>query len=382
MRGACAGLLWLAVALAAEPPARFGEHVLATDLKGGYQVVPLDVNRDGRLDLVALASGMTDLVWFEAPRWERHVLASGLSRMINLASCSAGEDGFPEIVVAHAFENEARRSLGIVSLLRAAGDPLRPWTAVEIDRLPTSHRLRCADIDGSGKPVVVNAPLTGAKAEKPDFKDRVPLVYYRPGEWQRRLIGQETEGILHGIFVCDWDGDGRDDILTASFLGIHAYCPGPGGRWRRLEIARGDPAPWPRSGASDVAVGRLRGERFLATIEPWHGHQVAVYRRSRGGWRREVVDDSLADGHTILAADLNGDGLDEILAGYRGTGRSVYIYYARDRRGRAWSRTVLDQGGIAAASCAVADLNADGRPDIACIGSATANLKWYENRVD
>jgi hypothetical protein len=26
-----------------------------------------------------------------------------------------------------------------------------------------------------------------------------------------------------------------------------------------------------------------------------------------------------------------------------------------------------------------ADLNGDGRPDIACIGSATANLKWYEN---
>jgi hypothetical protein len=25
------------------------------------------------------------------------------------------------------------------------------------------------------------------------------------------------------------------------------------------------------------------------------------------------------------------------------------------------------------------DLNGDGRPDIACIGSATANLKWYEN---
>ena len=25
------------------------------------------------------------------------------------------------------------------------------------------------------------------------------------------------------------------------------------------------------------------------------------------------------------------------------------------------------------------DMNGDGRPDIACIGAATANLKWYEN---
>jgi hypothetical protein len=379
MRGAGAWLLLLAVPLSAAEPARFAEHVLATDLKGGYQVAPLDVNRDGRIDLVALASGMTDLVWFEAPNWERHVLASGLSRMINLAACGAGENGYPEIVVAHAFENEAQRSLGIVSLLRVSGDPRRPWAAIEIDRLPTSHRLRCADIDGSGKPVVVNAPLTGIRAEKPDFRDCVPLVYYRPGEWKRRLIGEENEGVVHGIHVCDWDGDGREDILTASFLGIHAYCLGRNGQWRRLEIARGDPAPWPRCGASDVTVGHLRGERFLATIEPWHGHQVAVYRRSRGAWTRQVIDDTLADGHTILAADFNGDGLDEIVAGYRGPGRSVYIYYARDRRGRSWSRAVLDPGGIAAASCAAADLNRDGRPDIACIGSATANLKWYEN---
>ncbi|MFY9570394.1 MAG: hypothetical protein WAV20_03195 [Blastocatellia bacterium] len=42
-------------------------------------------------------------------------------------------------------------------------------------------------------------------------------------------------------------------------------------------------------------------------------------------------------------------------------------------------RQTLDDGGIAAAGCAVLDLNGDGRLDLACIGSATANLKWYEN---
>lgn len=376
-----AGWWWvlLALPLLGASPARFREHVLATELKGGYQVVPLDVNRDGQADLVALASGMSELVWFEGPRWERRVLASGMSRMINLTSCSSDAGGYPEIVVAHAFENEAKRSLGTVSVLRRAGDPLQPWTVTEIDRLPTSHRLRCADFDGSGKPVVVNAPLTGIRAEKPDFRDQVPLVYYRPGEWKRHLIGEENEGVMHGIDVYDWDGDGRDDILTASFSGIHAYCLGQSGRWRRLEIAKGDPSPWPRSGASDVTVGRLGKRRFLASIEPWHGNQVAVYRQNRGGWVRQVIDDTLVDGHTIAAADLNNDGLDEIVAGYRGAGRSVHIYYAGDPEGRSWSRTVLDNGGIAAASCVAVDLNGDNRPDLTCIGSATANLKWYEN---
>jgi hypothetical protein len=42
-----------------------------------------------------------------------------------------------------------------------------------------------------------------------------------------------------------------------------------------------------------------------------------------------------------------------------------------------WSRQVLDEGGMAAAACTAADLDLDGRADILCIGTATANLKWY-----
>ena len=34
---------------------------------------------------------------------------------------------------------------------------------------------------------------------------------------------------------------------------------------------------------------------------------------------------------------------------------------------------------MAGAGCAAADLNADTRMDIVCIGTATANVKWYEN---
>ena len=95
-----------------------------------------------------------------------------------------------------------------------------------------------------------------------------------------------------------------------------------------------------------------------------------------GQWQRQVIDDSLRDGHTILTADLNGDGSDEVIAGYRGKG--VNVYYAQDPQGERWSKQVLDDT-ISAAACAIVDLNGDGRPDIACIGSSTANLKWYEN---
>ncbi len=202
-------------------------------------------------------------------------------------------------------------------------------------------------------------------------------MFYRPDGWKRETIRPENTGLVHGLFVIDWDGDGRDEILTAGFEGIHLFKMSRDGRWTRREIARGNPAPWPKSGTSDIAVGQLRHERFLAAIEPWHGNQVSVYRLRRKQWERKVIDATLVDGHTIQTADFNGDGNDEILAGFRGKGHSVYIYYSEG--GGNWTRRTLDDGGISAAACAVADLNADGRPDVVCIGAATANLKWYEN---
>ncbi len=369
----------LAAAAGASGPEQFREHSIATGLTGGYQVLAEDLDRDGDADLIALASGMDELVWFENPGWKRHVLAAGVSRMINLAACGDDGRGHPVIVLAQGFSSQAAKSTGEVLVLRAGGDLRSPWRTTEIDRLPTSHRIRCAAVDGSGEHVYVNAPLMGSEAQPPDYRDHVPLVLYRPGEWQRELIGDENEGVMHGIFVTDFDGDGRDEILTASFVGIHLYDFADS-TWTRSQIARGDPSEWPRSGASDLAVGGLRQTRFIASIEPWHGNQVAVYTKRDTGWTRNVIDDSLVDGHTIVAADLTGDGRDEIIAGYRGEGRSVYLYHAREEAAGEWERMTLDDGGIACASCAVADLNDDGRPDIACIGSATANLKWYENR--
>lgn len=375
-------IIFLLVTLLAGTPVaaqfQFREHTLATDLRGGYQVVVADLNRDRKPDLIALASGMKELVWFENPNWTRHVIINNASRMINCAASDTDGDGIPEIALAQEFSNNPAQSIGIVSILKHNGDSTQLWEAKEIDRLPTSHRLRFADIDGSGKKVLVNAPLANASAQLPDYNGNVPLVIYRPGDWKREVISTALAGVLHGVSIIDVDRDGREDVLTASFVGVDVFRFGKDAKWLRTNLTKGDPAPWPKSGASEIAVGMLGKERFLTTIEPWHGNQVAVYRFGQTDWKRLVIDDTLVDGHTLLTADLNGDGRDEIIAGYRGEGRSVNVYWF-DTKTKKWMKQVLDNGGIAAAACAVADLNGDGKLDVACIGSATMNLKWYEN---
>ena len=161
--------------LAAQTP-RFIEHTIATGLKGGYQVVAADINHDGKPDLIALASGMPDLVWYENPTWERHVIVSGLNHMINCAAEDIDGDGVQEIAIAWNFANNAANSIGNIGILRHDGDPARPWKLQEIDKLTTSHRLRWADIDGSGRKVLVVAPLTGPKAAPPEYTGQTPLV--------------------------------------------------------------------------------------------------------------------------------------------------------------------------------------------------------------
>lgn len=373
-------LVFLVFSLSHRATAQFKlqEHTIATDLRGGYQVVVADLNRDSKPDLIALASGMNELVWFENPNWTRHVIINNASRMINCAAYDTDGDGISEIALAQEFSNNPANSIGIVSILKHKGDPTQLWEAKEIDRLPTSHRLRFADVDGSGKKILVNAPLANAYAQAPDYKGNVPLVIYRPDSWKRETISTALAGVLHGITILDADRDGREDIWTASFLGVDVFRFGKDAKWLRTNLTKGNPSQWPKSGASEIAAGMLNKERFLTTIEPWHGNQVAIYRFGKTDWERLIIDDTLNDGHTLLTADLNADGRDEIIAGYRGEGRSVNVY-SFDTKAKKWMKQVLDNGGIAAAACAVADLNGDGKIDVACIGSATTNLKWYEN---
>ena len=368
------------VSAAADPfVARFTAHTLDIGLTGGYQVIVTDLNRDGKPDILAVASGLKEIRWYENPNWQPHVLVTGINQPINAAAYDVDGDGIPEIALAHEFSNVYGKSAGVVSILTHQGDPAGPWAIKEIDRVPTSHRVRFVDIDGSGKKVLVNFPLIGSQATAPDYRDRVSLLMYRPGEWRREVVTDAEEGVVHGILPTVWGSGPRQALLSASFLGVHALTFDQG-KWSRLLVVKDDPAAWPQSGASDVAAGKVGRGRLLATIEPWHGNKVAIYTEAKGAWTRREIDQTLADGHTIVVGDFDGDGVDEVVAGERRGARSVYLYRRASAKDDRWSKERLDDGGMAAAGCDVADLNADTRLDVVCIGTATANLKWYENR--
>jgi hypothetical protein len=374
---AVAAILGLAPSRLA-PPANFATHEIATGLTDGYQVIAADINHDGKPDLVALASGLPELVWYENPSWKRHVIAGGFRGLINVAAADLDGDGIPELAVAYGFSTRPDQSSGDVAILTHGADVTQPWTIRVIDHVPSAHRLRWYT-DRDGQRWLINAPLAAATAGPPNYDGVTPIYAYRAPNFVRESLPSEESGVVHaveprGAPFCD------ACLLSAGFAGIHQYDHSTGG-WTHSLVARGNGAPVPNGGSSEAAVGRLRGSNafFLASIEPWHGNQVVIYRpTSSGTLSRQVIDTTVVDGHTLVTADVDGDGADEVIVGQRGGSRSLWIY-AANRDGTDWTRTTIDNGGMAGAGCVAVDLNGDSRIDIACIGTATANLKWYEN---
>jgi FG-GAP-like repeat len=357
-------------------PLRFRAHRIDA-FPGGYQVSVADLNGDGRPDVLGLSTNPAALAWYQNPAWTKHAISVDAKQLIDVAPLDADGDGRIDLALASDF-NLRRSETGRLHFL-TRGRSGETWTAREIAAEPTSHRLRWADVEGDGRRELVVVPIIGAGATEPAFAVPAPLALYRPPGWKRTVIDQ-AQHVVHGVRVVDWDARAGQELLTASFEGVNLFA-WRDRRWQRTAIGAGDQTPGPKRGASEVALGQLgKGGRFVAAVEPWHGHQVVVYTppAGKGLWRRRVIDDSLVDAHALATGDLDGDGRDEIVAGFRGKGWRLLLYRSPD--GAAWERTVLDDGDMAASGVYLADLNQDGRLDIVAIGSASANLKWYESR--
>jgi hypothetical protein len=370
---------------------QFKAHLVGR-LPGGYKVAVVDVDRDGKPDVIGLATTPSCLAWYRNPTWEKHILTSGTKEFIDLAPHDIDMDGRMDLAIADEFGMSRTNSGGLVHWLPCPTDATQEWPMHAVGAEPTSHRLRWADLDGDGHKELVVAPIMGRNAKAPLWDVGVKLVFYRipapptTEPWKPVIIDDRLT-VLHGLCIVDSDHDGRDDILTASLEGVHLYqSQGQGDKisWRKTQLGSGEQTDQAKRGSSEIAVGSLKANHrgFLAAIEPWHGDKVVVYTPESTPdalWQRAVIDSTFNEGHALICADLDGDHEDEIIAGYRGKGASLYLYDCRDSVGKKWGRIALDKGDMAASGLDVADINGDSRLDIIAVGTATANIKWYEN---
>jgi hypothetical protein len=374
-------------------PVELERTVIDSNFPGAYQVEVADVNGDKKPDVIAVGGGTC--AWYENPTWKKRIVSDSNQTpgIISSATADITGDGKAEIAIAYDFEMDSPKK-GKLALATQGANPDGPWLINPVADVGSIHRLRWGDFDADGHADLVVAPIFGSRAKPPKYDEEnasIAVFYFKNvgGQirWENEVLFASFP-VLHAIDVLpDPTQDGRQVVLTASNAGVSKLTKlGANvlGSWTLHPVVTGAGGVTPKTGSSEVHVGTLADrQRFLTTIEPWHGSEVVFYLKEKptDTWpgKRHVIDDQIMDGHALWVADVDGDGNDEIFAGHRGLGHRVSMYTFDPKLKNMWKRTVIDSD-VAAQDLRGGDLDGDGKPDVVAVGGSTHNVVWYHPR--
>ena len=367
---------------AADPPEpKFRAQDIDTAVNIGYGIAIADVDGDGKPDII-LADQKT-VQWYHNPDWKKHVIAENLTMQDNVcvAARDLDGDGKCEIAVGAGWNPGDTLNSGAVFYLLPPADRTQKWTPVKLHHEPTVHRMHWA-LNPAGKWDLIVKPLHGKGNKGGEGVGGQVLSYSMPtdpkAEWKTTVVSDFMH-LTHNFQPINWDNDPEHELLIAGKEGVWFFGQSTG-TWKKRQFTD--------QPTGEVRDGKLPGgARFLATIEPMHGTTAAFYKQPEKGkalWPRQVLDDTLKDGHAVAVTDLLGIGSDQVIIGWRGmTPKAVpgvKVFTPLDSEGKQWRTTQVSAAEVAIEDLKAADLNGDGKPDLILAGRQTKNLRilWNE----
>ena len=233
---------------------------------------------------------------------------------------------------------------------RFTSAPLRE----EADR---TYSAALADLDGDGDLDIV------ASNDRPDQK----LVYRNDGNGRYTVAGTfgAPEWSTRYVTVADLNGDARPDLIVANRGG--AASPGKPSFVCLNDGAGAFPAcsPLATSSATIIVASDLDRDGAIDLFVPHRdgGRSLVFWNDGTGRFAAapDTVGPARSSVRAAAAADIDGDGVMDLLAGDQSTG--VYIMFGAGRRSFS-SPVALPTRQMVPGAVAIVDLDRDGRADI------------------
>ncbi len=361
----------------------FRKHTI--DLGPSETAAVVDMNRDGRLDIV---SGEN---WFEqasaaapgeGPRWIKHKFRSlgytgfYLEDLSDLVIDVNG-DGYPDIATCSFWTKP-------LSWWENPGAKKQPWKEYQLQPSTSVEFAFLVDILNTGKPQQL----------LPQYGDsHFPLTWYElsgkggDAAWIPHVISNRSYG--HGIGAGDVNGDGRTDIITPKGW-FEAPADPRNGHWIfHPEFDLG--------GTGFIYTLDVNGDG-LPDLVTSYGHDYGIFwyeqKKDEVGvryWVKRLIDDSWSQAHAVTLVDLNGDGRMDIVTGKRymahnghdpGDHEPLGVYwYEPFMAGNSvqWRRHVIDYSTRTGGGMQIPVVDIDGDGDLDIVTAGKSGLFLFEN---